>query len=498
MPKQNNARFKEGRFVEYCRKRCIMIKLFLLLTKKERIYMKQSAYPGCFVAIVLNSGGTFMKLMGTATVNEDGHLVIGGCDTVELVEQYGTPLYVYDVELIRKRARAFKRMFGKYGVASQVAYASKAFSSVAIIQLVNEEGLSLDVVSGGELYTALTAGFPVGKIHFHGNNKSEEELTMAVKHRIGCVVVDNFHELHMLQHICEEMDKSMNILLRVTPGIEAHTHDYILTGQEDSKFGFDLQNGQAEAALAIGLESGRLNVLGLHCHIGSQIFETTGFKMAAEKILQKLALWNKEYGFVPKVLNLGGGFGIRYTEEDTPLNPEEYVEEMIAVVREETERLSLPMPEIWIEPGRSLVGDAGTTLYRVGSSKDVPNIRKYLAVDGGMNDNIRPALYDAKYTAVLANRVEDPTEQTVSIAGKCCESGDMLIWDLPLPVTGSDDILAMFCTGAYGYSMASNYNRIPRPPVIFVENGKSQLVIKRETYEDLVRLDMPYSQKTTI
>ena len=284
----------------------------------------------------------------------------------------------------------------------------------------------------------------------------------------------------------------------MTPGIEAHTHDYILTGQEDSKFGFDLQNGQAETALQIAMESDFLHILGLHCHIGSQIFETTGFILAAKKILRKMAEWHSSYNFIPEVLNLGGGFGIRYTEEDTPLEPNHYVEEMIREVKKETTRLSLPMPEIWIEPGRSLVGDAGTTLYSIGSSKDVPNVRKYVAVNGGMTDNLRPALYDAKYEAVLANRAGEEPSEVVSIAGKCCESGDMLIWDLPLPDVGTNDVLAVFCTGAYGYSMANNYNRIPRPPVVFVENGLDRLVVKRETYEDLIRLDIPFVEKTKI
>lgn len=439
-----------------------------------------------------------MQLNGTAKINREGHLEIGGCDTVKLVEKYGTPLYVYDVDLIRKRARSFKYMFEKLGVKSQVAYASKAFSSVAMLQLVHEEGLSLDVVSGGELYTAIVAKFPVEKIHFHGNNKSEEELKMALDHKIGCIVVDNFHELHMLHHLCQIRNEKVNILLRVTPGIEAHTHDYISTGQEDSKFGFDLQNGQSETALAVALESDYLNVLGFHCHIGSQIFETTGFLLAARKILGKVGEWKDTYQFTPKVLNLGGGFGIRYTDEDKPLTPERYVEEMILEVKRETERLLLPMPEIWIEPGRSLVGDAGTTLYTIGSRKEVPDIRKYIAVDGGMSDNIRTALYDAKYDAVIANRADEKPEEIVSIAGKCCETGDMLIWDLPLPEAGTNDTLAVFCTGAYCYSMASNYNRIPRPAVVFVENGTSRLIIKRESYEDLVRLDIPYSEKTVI
>lgn len=436
-----------------------------------------------------------MEFQGTAKVNRLGHLEIGGVDTVQLAEKYGTPLYVYDVALIRERARSFKKTFDKAGITAQVAYASKAFSTVAMVQLAEEEGLSLDVVSGGELYTALAAGFPVEKIHFHGNNKSYEELVMAIEHNIGCIVVDNFHELEMLKDICQAQKKKVNILLRVTPGIEAHTHDYILTGQEDSKFGFDLQNGQAEEAMKIALEEHAIDLLGLHCHIGSQIFETTGFLLAAQKIFEKLHRWKNDFSFESKVLNLGGGFGIRYTKEDDPIPASQYVEEIIAEVKKQAASYSMNMPEIWIEPGRSLVGDAGTTLYRIGSSKEVPNVRKYVAVDGGMSDNIRPALYQAKYEAVLANRVMDKPEETVSIAGKCCESGDMLIWDLPLPKSGNQDLLAVFCTGAYGYSMANNYNRLPRPAVVFIENSKDTLVVRRETFEDMVKLDLPINEK---
>jgi diaminopimelate decarboxylase len=439
-----------------------------------------------------------MNFHGTMKINERGHLEIGGVDTVDLAEQYGTPLYVYDVALIRERARGFKKTFERLNVPAQVAYASKAFSTIAMVQLANEEGLSLDVVSGGELYTALRAEFPPEKIHFHGNNKSVEELTMAIDAKIGCIVVDNFYEMEQLNRICAEKQEKMKILLRVTPGIEAHTHDYILTGQEDSKFGFDLQNGQAEKALTVALKSEWFEVLGVHCHIGSQIFETTGFVLAAQKIFEKLANWREKHQFIPKVLNLGGGFGIRYTSEDEPLEAHQYVEEIIAEVKRQAEQYNMPMPEIWIEPGRSLVGDAGTTLYKIGSRKEVPNVRKYLAVDGGMSDNIRPALYQAKYEAVLANRPLEKAEETVSIAGKCCESGDMLIWDLPLPKAGDNDLLAVFCTGAYGYSMANNYNRIPRAAVVFVENGETTLVVKRESYEDLVRLDVPLYSKVKI
>lgn len=433
-------------------------------------------------------------LHGTMNVNRYGHLEIGGCDAVDLANKFGTPLYVYDVELVRKRARSFVNAFKKANVSGQVAYASKAFSSMAILQVMHEEGLSLDVVSGGELYTAIMAGFPPEKIHFHGNNKSLEEIEMALEYQIGCFVVDNFYELSMLNKLCQQKDRKVNILLRVTPGIEAHTHDYILTGQEDSKFGFDLESGQGQQALEKALSLSAFNVLGIHCHIGSQIFETTGYLIAVQKIISVLKEWKEQLSFEAKVLNVGGGFGIRYTEEDHPLPLSVFIEEIVSEVKKGTNAHSLNMPEIWVEPGRSIVGDAGTTLYKIGSTKEIPNVRKYVAVDGGMVDNIRPALYQAKYEAVLANRPLDEVKETVSIAGKCCESGDMLIWDLPLPKADENDILAVFCTGAYGYSMANNYNRIPRPPVVFVENGKSALVVRRETYEDLIRLDLPIEE----
>lgn len=436
-----------------------------------------------------------MYFYGTSKTNNEGHLEIGGKDTVALANKYGTPLYVYDVSLIRERARGFKETFEKLGVSFQVAYASKAFSSIAMIQLAEEEGLSLDVVSAGELYTAIAAGFPKEKIHFHGNNKSEEELMMAIDENIGCIVVDNDRELFMLAEMCENKNKKMSILLRVSPGVEAHTHDYILTGQEDSKFGFHLHNGQAEKAMLFALSSKNIELLGLHCHIGSQIFETAGFLLAAGKLMEKLKEWHDTYHFHAKVLNLGGGFGIRYTSEDAPLPPADYVEEIVKEVKRQAEILSIPVPEIWIEPGRSLVGDAGTTLYKIGNHKEIPDVRKYVAIDGGMSDNIRPALYNAKYDAVLANRMNDEVEEIVSIAGKCCESGDMLIWDLPLPRANANDLLAVFCTGAYGYAMSNNYNRIPRPAVVFVENGKDKLVIKRERLQDIIKLDLPLGEK---
>lgn len=429
-------------------------------------------------------------LHGTSVIQPNGHLEIGGVDIVDLTDEFGTPLYVYDVAHIRRQARSFKQAFSGKGVKGQVAYASKAFLCMAMVQLIEEEGLNLDVVSGGELYTALSAGFPAERIHFHGNNKSAEEIDMAVKAGIGCFIVDNFHELHLLEEAGRNHGQTISVLLRITPGVEAHTHEYIITGQEDSKFGFNLASGQMAEALTYVLTNDKFECLGLHCHIGSQIFDSNTFKVAVQKIFREL----EKHSFVPKVLNLGGGFGIRYVDGDTPQTIDQYVGTMITAVKNESERLGITIPEIWIEPGRAIVGNAGTTLYTVGSQKEIPNVRHYLAVDGGMSDNLRPALYHAKYEGMLANRGWDPCDETVSIAGKCCETGDMLIWDLPLPKVRANDILAVFSTGAYGYSMSNNYNRIPRPAVVFVENGDARLVVRRETYKDLVQFDLPLGQ----
>jgi diaminopimelate decarboxylase len=431
-----------------------------------------------------------MHLYGTQSINDSGKLQIGQVDTTELAKLYGTPLFVYDVDLIRERARAFIQTFEKANVKAEVAYASKAFSSIAMYQLAAEEKLSLDVVSGGELYTAIRAGFPVERIHFHGNNKSDEEIIFAITSNIGCIVVDNFHEIDRLKSIAHDRNVKVRILLRVTPGIEAHTHDYITTGQADSKFGFDLMNGQADQAFKSVQGHPSINLLGMHCHIGSQIFDTVAFSLAAKKLISKMQDWHQKHEFICEVLNLGGGFGIRYTEEDDPLDPSVYVEDMIRTIRDELSHVDYPMPEVWIEPGRSLVGDAGTTIYTIGSQKEIPSKHTYLAVDGGMSDNIRPALYQAKYDAVLANNMMSLADTTYTIAGKCCESGDKLIEEISLPKAHAGDYLAVFCTGAYGYSMASNYNRLAKPAVVFVENGKHRLVIKRESLEDLVRLDV--------
>lgn len=433
--------------------------------------------------------------MSQIQINQAGHLAIGGADALDLVKKYQTPLVVYDVKAIRDQIHHFQKVFQDNGVDYAVSYASKAFACIAMFQLINQEDAHIDVVSGGELYTAIQAGFPMDHVSFHGNDKSVEELEMAVDHQIGVIILDNFHEIDLLKQILDEKDAHINVMLRVTPGISAHTHEYDQTGQVDSKFGFDLQSDQARKALNLVLADPRMTMLGIHAHIGSQIFEVKGFEMAATKLIDTLGDWHKDIGYTAKVVNVGGGFGIRYTEEDDPIAPEMFVDAIVKAIKKRVGELDMPMPAVWIEPGRSIAGPAGYNLYTVGSRKDVPGIRSYVTVDGGMGDNIRPALYQAKYDAVLANDPKAPVKETVRVAGKYCESGDILIQKQPLPATKPGDVLAMLATGAYGYAMASNYNRNPRPAVVFVENGKDQLAIKRESYEDLIHLDEPFTLK---
>lgn len=429
-------------------------------------------------------------LLGTAKINEAQHLEIGGCDTVKLAEKYGTPLFVYDVAEIRKQARGFKRTFEDLGVKNKVVYASKAFCCLAVYQLLQEENLGCDVVSGGELYTAIKGGMAPENIEFHGNNKTKAELAMAVDLNVGTIVVDNFYEIELLKEILQEKGKTQSVLMRITPGVNAETHEYILTGQVDSKFGFDVNSGQAEEALRLLLDQKYFDLRGVHCHIGSQIFTADGFLMAVEKMMAIINDWRKMYQFEAAVLNMGGGFGIRYTEQDDPISSEAFVRAIVSSIKGNCEVLAYPLPEIWIEPGRSLIAEAGTTLYEVGSIKTIPDVRTYVSVDGGMGDNIRPALYEAVYDGMLANRV-GAGEEVVTIAGKYCESGDILIKDIALPKLASGDLFAITSTGAYGYSMANNYNRNPRPAVVFVEDGVDQLVIRRESYEDMTHLDVP-------
>lgn len=427
-----------------------------------------------------------MRLQGTMTVNDAGHLNIGGCDTLELVREYGTPMLVIDEAQMRAQCRAFKQAFS-FG---SVLYAGKALMMQAVCRIVAEEGLGMDVVSGGELYTALAAGFPPERLYFHGNNKSREELQLALSKGVGRIVVDNFRELELLEEMAEENGRQVAILLRLTPGIEAHTHDYIKTGQIDSKFGFGISNGQAAEAVARANSKPSLRLVGIHCHIGSQIFNDEPYSEAAAVMMDFAAEIYRQTGTPVEELDLGGGFGIYYAAGDTPLPPETYARTIKSMVESKSAELGIPLPRILIEPGRAISGPAGTTLYSVGSIKEIPGIRKYVAVDGGMADNIRPALYQAKYEAVLANKVHYPVTEKVSITGKCCESGDMLVWDTMLPQAVPGDVLAISCTGAYCYPMASNYNRLPRPAVVLVNEGKSELIGRRENLSDLLCLDV--------
>ncbi|WP_233096146.1 diaminopimelate decarboxylase [Alicyclobacillus sp. SO9] len=421
-------------------------------------------------------------------ISEDGQLYIGGCSTTQLAQTYGTPLFVYDEDLLRANIQAFHKAFQQFDVDYSVAYASKAFCTKAIIQLVQEEGCALDVVSGGELYTALAAGMKPEHIHFHGNNKTRDELEYAVEQSIGTVVVDNFDELILLNNIAKAKAKAVRILLRISPGVEAHTHEYIATGQQDSKFGFDLESGQAHDAIVRLTELPHLQCIGLHAHIGSQIFDSRGFMEAVSR-LGKLFDEAQRLGLDFPVMNLGGGFGIRYTDEDHPIPIVDMIRDTVQAVIQHFAEKGRPCPEIWVEPGRAIVGPAGATLYTVGSRKQISGIRNYVSVDGGMVDNPRLALYGARYEALLANRANDTDDGIWSVAGKSCESGDMLIWDIPLPHPQPNDILCVLSTGAYNYSMASHYNRIPHPAVVFVRDGKARKVVRRETWEDVTRFD---------
>lgn len=427
-------------------------------------------------------------------LNDAGHLMIGGCDSIELAQEYGTPLVVYDVSQIRQQIRSFRRVFDANHVNYAVSYASKAFAAIAMYQVAAAEGAHVDVVSAGELYTAIKADFPMERVSFHGNNKSREELEMAIDHHVGTIMIDNFHEIELLAAVLEERNASVDVMLRITPGISAHTNKYIQTGQVDSKFGFDLQSGQADEALQKVLANPRMKMRGLHAHIGSQIFELAGFEGVAKKLVEVAAHWRDAFCYEAQVINVGGGFGIRYVATDHPLKPEEFVDAIIKAIKKETVAKGLSMPAIWIEPGRSIVGPAGYNLYTVGSRKDVPGLKPYVTVDGGMGDNIRPALYQAEYETVLASNPQAPIKEHVRLAGKYCESGDILAQDQGLPETQPGDVLAMLDTGAYGYSMASNYNRNPRPAVVFAEDGNAQLVIERESLADLVHLDRKYQQ----
>jgi diaminopimelate decarboxylase len=421
----------------------------------------------------------------TAKVNDQDHLEVGGCDVVHLVEQFGSPLYILDEETLRTACRQYREAFQKYYPAdSLVVYATKAWNSLAVCAIVAQEGLGLDVVSGGELYTAIQAGASPEVIYFHGNNKSVEELHYAVS--VGCaIVVDNWLELRSLSTIASA-DDPVRILLRLTPGIECHTHDYIRTGRIDSKFGFDPE--QVESVFSFVSQQSSLNLIGLHAHIGSQIFEL----QPHEDLASVMVGWVKkagEYGLSITELDIGGGLGIRYTEADDPPGIDAWVKVVCEGVIAACNQQDVPLPRLLSEPGRSIIGPACITAYTIGNQKVVPGIRTYVAVDGGMSDNPRPITYQSVYRAVVANRMSAIHTETVTVAGKHCESGDIVIQKAQLPPTEAGDVLVVMATGAYNYSMASNYNRLPRPAAVLVCNGEANLILQRETYEDLVRQD---------
>lgn len=430
-----------------------------------------------------------MELFGTARINDQGHLEIGGCDTVRLVQRFGTPLYVMDETLVRANMRAYRTALEQNYPKGRIIYASKAFLCAAMARVADEEGLGLDVVSGGELYTAIQAGFPADRIYFHGNNKTADEIALALDARVGRLIADSRYDLQLIADVAKRKKVKAKVLLRVTPGIEAHTHEYIRTGQLDSKFGEGIENGLALEAVREALSLRHIELKGLHCHIGSQIFDPEPFAGAAQVLMQFARKLYEEFDLTIEELNLGGGLGVRYMPDDDPPPIADVVARMAATLKAAAQEVDRPLPMLLFEPGRSIVGEAGTTLYTVGSIKHIPGIRTYLAVDGGMGDNPRPALYQAKYQAAIANKMEQPAQTRVTVAGKYCESGDILLRDVDLAKPESGDILAVFTTGAYNYSMAMNYNRIPRPAVVFVRDGDADLVVARESYEDIIRND---------
>jgi len=405
--------------------------------------------------------------------SSEGHLEIDGCDVVELAERFGTPLMVYEEKTIRDQCRRFQEGFSRLTQDFEVIYAGKALCTLAICALVVEEGLSLDVSSGGEYYTALQAGVPTDRIFFHGNNKTQAELEYVLDNGVGCVVVDNLYEMELLDRLAGARGNIQRVLLRITPGVEAHTHEYIQTGQEDSKFGFGLVEGRAEEAIRRALEAQNLDLAGLHAHIGSQIFELEGYRRAIAVLVDLIKEAHDNLGFECRYLNVGGGLGIRHTEEEDPAPIDAYAEVKVLGLQREMERVGLPVPRILVEPGRSIVGKAGVTAYTVGSMKDIPGIRTYVSVDGGMSDNMRPMLYGAKYEAMLGNKAEALTDTTVTVAGKHCESGDILIKDAVIAAPEVGDILVTPATGGYCYSMASNYNGSLRPCVLLVRDGEA-------------------------
>ena len=418
-------------------------------------------------------------------------LVVAGVSAADLAQEHGTPVYVMDEARLRANCRAYVTALRAAYPRSRPVFASKALCCVATCRLAHDEGLAVDVVSAGEIHTALRAGVPAADLLLHGSNKTPDEIQLALERGVGRIVVDNFHDLELLGALTKETGRTADVLLRLTPGIEPHTHQAIQTGGVDSKFGFGLVDGTARKAVAATLAVPGLRLRGLHSHIGSQVMELDPFVRAAESLMEFAAWMARDHRAPVDELDLGGGLGIRYLPTDQPPTIEAYVNALAAVVRRRAEEHRLPLPLLMVEPGRSIVGDAGMTLYTVGAVKTIAGVRTYVSVDGGMYENPRPALYQARYQAVLADRLGEPATDTVTVAGRCCESGDVLIWESHLPSPRPGDLLAVFSTGAYNYSMAGNYNRYPRPPIVFVRDGRSRVVVTGETMDDLLAHDRP-------
>lgn len=417
-------------------------------------------------------------------------LYFDGCNTVELAKEYGTPLYVLSETAIVEKCSEIKETFLDRYERTRAAYASKAFLTLSMCKIIEREGLCMDVVSGGELYTAMKAGFPAERIELNGNNKSVEELELAVEYGIGRIIVDGLDELEIIEAICREKGKKADILYRVTPGVKSDSHDYIVTGKKDSKFGIPLDDEVIFPAVEKAINSEYVNFLGFHFHVGSQLHDNESHLKALDIVLKLIKDTKEKYGYVTPELNIGGGFGIRYTDADSSKPYAYFLDPMMEKIQQFSKDLDITRPEIVIEPGRSIIGEAGITLYTIGTIKDIKGVRKYVSVDGGMTDNIRPALYQAKYEGLAVNKADEPKTETVTICGKCCESGDVLIRDAQVAQLKRGDIFAVFSTGAYGYSMASNYNKNPLPATVLVKNGKAELIVKRQSYEHMIENEL--------
>jgi len=426
----------------------------------------------------------------TAEVNNRGHIVIGGCDVVDLTNEFGTPLYLFDELTLHHKCREFKDEFCKYYPDTLVIYASKAFLNRALALIFKEEGLGLDVVSGGELSIAHSVDFPLDKVYFHGNNKTPEELNLALDLGIGRIVVDNFHELELFNELTRERGMRQDILLRLNPGVDPHTHQYTTTGTIESKFGFPLATGQAEEAVNLALSASNLNLLGFHFHLGSPVSEVQPYELAMELVLGFAQEMDKKFGFNLGEFDIGGGFAVPYTLDSKVPTIADYATALTGKLHGLISGLGLSRPRLIIEPGRAIVGQAGVALYRVGAIKEIPGIKKYVCVDGGISDNIRPALYGAKYEVAVANKAFESGRDVVTIAGKLCESGDILVRDVSLATVHPGDIIAIPVCGAYSIPMSSNYNAMPRPAIAMVKEGRARLIRRRETYQDLMNLDM--------